>query len=478
MLRTPTQRRTTPRTETETSQNSKTPDTDLYGMSSEISGMSSGIFIPSTPVRETQKTPSTNESCIPETQMSPLSAYGTAHESRIDLIINIARTAFETLDQQKTTGQPKVIRDDTLGIMKDLISSLTELKLDLDKQNSHESNPSHSDLQDLQSKFAQMAKDMEVIKAAVLKPQRTTWADVAAGANADTPRTANATRTTAHNAHTAPEANKRRLQREKFTITITAKTAPEATKNQLKTMHAKDIIQKCQSAIAKLSTEGRTPKIHGINKRPDDTYKLHCESEQDPELLGKMDWNSVFTGVTVSKRKYGLVVHGVPKNDLDPTNTEDQLVLRDEIEEENLSRNLQVEQVTLLRRSQKHLQKAAAHHSIVIFTHSMQEADRCLKRGMFIKGKFYVPEKYTPELNITQCFKCFKFGHLAKHCRNNQKCGNCGNEDHDTTNCNNATKCSGCGDPHPAWHIECGKRDEEGNRLKILKQAATNYYSE
>ena len=82
-----------------------------------------------------------------------------------------------------------------------------------------------------------------------------------------------------------------------------------------------------------------------------------------------------------------------------------------------------MEQVIPLRRTQKYLNKIAAHHSVVIFIHSMEEADKCLKHGMFIKGRYYSPEKYTPELNITQCYKCYKFGHLAKHCKNKQNVG-------------------------------------------------------
>jgi hypothetical protein len=57
-----------------------------------------------------------------------------------------------------------------------------------------------------------------------------------------------------------------------------------------------------------------------------------------------MDWNLVFKGVTTKKRKYGLVIHRVPKKDLD-SNTGDEKILRDEIKEENISRNLQVVQV-------------------------------------------------------------------------------------------------------------------------------------
>ena len=48
---------------------------------------------------------------------------------------------------------------------------------------------------------------------------------------------------------------------------------------------------------------------------------------------------------------------------------------------------------------------------------------------MFIKGRYYSPEKYTRELNIKQYYKCYKFGHLVKHCKNKQKCGNCRDED-------------------------------------------------
>lgn len=107
-------------------------------------------------------------------------------------------------------------------------------------------------------------------------------------------------------------------------------------------------------------------------------------------------------------------------------------------------------QVIPLRRIQKHLNQIASHHSIVIFTHSMKEAGECLKCDISIKERFYYPEKHTSELNITQCYKCHKFGHLAKHYKSKQKCENCGNEDHDIANYINDIKYAGCGDSHPA----------------------------
>jgi hypothetical protein len=315
-----------------------------------------------------------------------------------------------------------------------------------------------------------MSKDLKDIKRLLGKPS---YAQITA---TESPMNPPGTPINQRKPNTANDKIKKQ-EREKLTIILTAATAPDSIKNQLKSLHAKDMIQKCQSAITEHFKGEHIPKIHGINKLSNDEYRLHCESKEDPQLLSEMDWNPIFNGVRIKKRKYGLVIHGVPKKDLDP-NTEDEVVLRDEIEEENTSRNLQVAQVIPLRRTQKHLNKIAAHHSVVIFTHSMKEADECLKRGMSIKGRFYYPEKYTPEFNITQCYKCYKFGHLAKHCKSKQKCGNCGNEDHDIANCTNDTKCAGCGDSHRAWHIECIERDKEGNRLKPRKQAASDYYSE
>ena len=104
-------------------------------------------------------------------------------------------------------------------------------------------------------------------------------------------------------------------QREKLTITITAATSPEATKNQMKSMDAKEMVQIYQEAINEQFVERHTPKLHGVNKLSNNAYRFHCESKEDPQLLEEMDWNSVFRGATVHRRKYGIVIHGVPKED-------------------------------------------------------------------------------------------------------------------------------------------------------------------
>jgi len=434
------------------------------------------------------------------------------NEDTLYAIITIIREAREEIIGMNTSGKNKDIKAAVIGKLTNATQRCTQLqrKLDNSKHNQRTTeniNDNHEpEANDIEGRFRKLETDMTEIKGNMAEIKEMMLGASKAHNHTTTERMSNdldhikrllakpsstfaqivATEPPTPNTHGTPtnkpkpntnNKEKMKKQREKLTITITAATAPDSTKNQLKTMHAKDLIQKCQSAIAENCKEGHVPKIHGINMLSDDAYRIHCESEDDPPLLSKMDWNKVFQGVKVRQRKYGVVVHGVRKSDLDPTNKE-QEDTKNEIEEENSSRNLHIQDIAPLRRTQKHLNKIAAHHSIVIFTHSIEEADNCLKNGMFIKGKYYQTEKYTPELNVTQCFKCYGFRHLAKHCKNEQMCGNCGQKDHETPHCSNETKCAGCGKAHPAWHIECSKRDEEGNRLKALKLATTDFYSE
>jgi len=404
----------------------------------------SGTVIPETPEENKQQSePKVHTAILSATRLLTLLGDATKELKAIKTTSS---------NNQKCTEKAKSIIEEAMLI------TLKLLKEEEEKKN---------------QKMEQMSKDLNDIKKLLAKPTPT-YAQIAA---TEPPTSHHGTPTNQGKRNTDKNKIKKK-QRDKLTITITAATAPDTIKNQLKTMHAKDMIQKCQSAITEHFKEGHIPKIHGISKLSDDAYRFHCESEEDPQLLlNKMDWSLIFNGVSVRKRKYGIVIHGVPKKDLDPTKDGNEET-RQEIEEENASRNLHIEKIDPLRRTQKHLNKVSAHHSVVIFTHSMEEADECLRRGIIIKGRYYQPEKYTPELNITQCFKCYKFGHIAKHCKNEQKCGKCGENEHETSHCDNDTKCAGCGDSHPAWHIECSKRDEEGNRLKALKREATDYYSE
>ncbi|XP_075988876.1 uncharacterized protein LOC142984892 [Anticarsia gemmatalis] len=67
--------------------------------------------------------------------------------------------------------------------------------------------------------------------------------------------------------------------------------------------------------------------------------------------------------------------------------------------------------------------------------------------------RFKVHEYHAP---LLQCFKCFKFNHGAKICKNSQKCSIC-TEEHHFSECvnKNNIKCINCQGPHLAISREC-----------------------
>ncbi|PZO93253.1 MAG: hypothetical protein DI617_08970 [Streptococcus pyogenes] len=48
-------------------------------------------------------------------------------------------------------------------------------------------------------------------------------------------------------------------------------------------------------------------------------------------------------------------------------------------------------------------------------------------------------------IKVTQCFKCLKFGHFARVCKNEMACANCGGR-HQQKECKEEVCCRNCGD--------------------------------
>ena len=71
--------------------------------------------------------------------------------------------------------------------------------------------------------------------------------------------------------------------------------------------------------------------------------------------------------------------------------------------------------------------------------------------------------KYKPQ----QCFKCQRYGHVAKYCRSEVDiCSRCGQQGHVTADCNNSIKCYHCAGSHNSNSKECQKYTCEMNVLE------------
>lgn len=148
-----------------------------------------------------------------------------------------------------------------------------------------------------------------------------------------------------------------------------------------------------------------------------------------------MNWTTALAGLKTRKPQYGIVVHGVPTLELDSLKITDKEI--QDIMQQNESKNIKIESMVPLRR--KLLEQGAGpppkHASIVIFTYDAEAADKCIRLGLNIHYRNYPVEKYAPQLRVTQCYNCHKYGHHAQHCRSKAKCRKCRSEEHTTSDC-------------------------------------------
>ena len=74
-----------------------------------------------------------------------------------------------------------------------------------------------------------------------------------------------------------------------------------------------------------------------------------------------------------------------------------------------------------------------------------------------------------------QCFKCQKFGHVAKYCRQDlDTCGNCGESGHKRESCSSDTKCFHCHEGHRSSDKRCPKYILECEILRTQHKEKTS----
>jgi hypothetical protein len=400
-----------------------------------------------------------------------LSQHSPEYEPNLPECTAMAIKATELLETLKVTKACSLEYTQLHALLFNLVDCLEKSEVAMDGQR-RKANETGSILQRLERMERDMREEMKELRETVTKSR--TYAEVTAQAREG--QTTTSSTTAKHPARpTLREHNTQtKVDQTKREFTLTTEGACEETKKTLEKMTSKEIVDKCQQVIDNIDMEGSKPKVQAANKLQNGNVKLFCRTPDEAKALKKINWNEVLEGLKERVPKYGIVVHSVP---IEAVDVADKQSTMSEIEAANLSQNIPIIDVAPLRRNKNYV-NTSQYQSIVVYTNNAEAADRCIKANeLYIASGRYRAERYTPHLQIIQCYKCYGYGHRAHQCRHEQNCGKCG-ETHETKSCtNDRIKCINCGENHLAWAHNCSKRVAESRRLAEIKSNTSAFFS-
>ena len=358
-------------------------------------------------------------------------------------LVNILLEAKAKLQQQNTKGLNLDIKNEVVNIIETAIQEALATQT---------------------QQIKNLQQDIEEIKAAIKSMNTTTsnkppktWAQVA-GQRPKEPAPRSATE------RRIEHLDKIRREKERVELTLSMQGIDDETKKQLESMTEAELIRIIQDAS--------NCHIRAIRKTPNKGIKIRCTSEEDANTLRAMDWEQAIPGTKVAKQRYGIVIHGVPKHNID-FEKDDMEDTRMRLEANN---KVKIHKIAPLKRKVKN--PNASTQSIVVHVDSLEEADECIEGGIIIEHRIHRAERYMPQCQITQCFNCQGYGHKAAVCKKPPRCGKCA-KDHQTKECRNCERleCVHCQGEHEAWHSECPRRQQEFLQKEATREAIPPFYT-
>ena len=60
---------------------------------------------------------------------------------------------------------------------------------------------------------------------------------------------------------------------------------------------------------------------------------------------------------------------------------------------------------------------------VILYMNSVVAAQEVYTRGVVFEAQYFSTEPFYTAIQIRRCFRCHKFGHIARYCNNRTRCG-------------------------------------------------------
>ena len=238
-------------------------------------------------------------------------------------------------------------------------------------------------------------------------------------------------------------------------VIVQAATAPDEFKNRTpaETVQAINLALKLEAAVA-------------WRRLPSGDVAVTFRDKAKPFLEDTAWVQQAFgTEASLRRRIYSVIAKGIRRSSL-----HDYEALKTEMSKTNQVEILHAKAMRTNREDARRL-------NLVIGLPSPQEANKLCSHGLIVDAEVFEVEPYDGNVQPRQCFKCFRFGHIAKFCTAAARCGHCGATAHaDGEEACPARqgqippKCLLCSQQHPAWSRDCPEAKKHWDKAREAYQ--------
>ena len=220
--------------------------------------------------------------------------------------------------------------------------------------------------------------------------------------------------------------------------------------------------------LEQMNKAGAAGEAVAIRKLGSGDMMITMEDERArTSWLANTEWLATFgEGARVKRREFAIMAHGIRVNQI-----QGQTQTIEEIYKQNpkLRGTVNIVRVAFTK---KLLRSGRTTGPLIISVTEPEQANRLINAGLIWQYELHDCEPFEGNCVITQCFKCYQYGHIGHRCRNTQRCGFCAAPGHATNDClgkedNERHICVSCYGNHPSWARECPVRAKHAESAKL-----------